>query len=303
MKNILTLATILKAGSIAAADVTLSGELTPEASHAFVDVIKDNSKFLKKITIKKMKKLTATIDAWDVARGILVRVPSGEKPTEEQRKKLGLVGCKLEGKDVQLFARILQDALNDNKDNPNFEKETFENFAKAFGNDLALLGFIGEKDDYADKEFKNLNKGWLTIAKESDDAKKLKHAKNSKMIDRLKAVANNIHPDVANDAVILISPNDYRKYNTEVSDLNAANVLINGDAKKFLGVPLEVEPLMKDGELMATPLSNLVLGVGIEIRRNRFYDNEERALKYIFDTFCDYEIVVKKWVTTSVFTG
>jgi hypothetical protein len=48
---------------------------------------------------------------------------------------------------------------------------------------------------------------------------------------------------------------------------------------------------------MATPLKNLVLGTVIDIRRNRWYDNEERALKYVFEVYCDYEIVVKKWVS------
>jgi hypothetical protein len=48
---------------------------------------------------------------------------------------------------------------------------------------------------------------------------------------------------------------------------------------------------------MATPLKNLVLGIGLSISRERYYDSEERALKYIFDVHNDYEIVVKKWVT------
>ena len=48
---------------------------------------------------------------------------------------------------------------------------------------------------------------------------------------------------------------------------------------------------------MATPLENLVLGVCLDISRNRWYDPEERALKYIFDASVDYEIIIKKWVS------
>lgn len=297
--EILSLSNILKTGSIGAADVTLSGQLSPEAAHNFVDAIKDNSKFLQKVTLKKMKKLTCEVDAWDVAKGILVRVPSGQSPTDEQRAKLNLIGTKLEGKEVQLFARILKDALNDNQDNPNFEKEQYDSFTKAFGNDLALLGFIGSSDTYASKKFEELNKGWVQIAKDSPDTKKITYKANSSMVDRLSAIVDQIDDDVFDEAVILISPKDYRAYNKEISNLNAANVLINGNAKEILGVPLEVQPLMKSGEYLATPLKNLILGVGVLVDRNRFYDNEERALKYIFDTFCDYEIVVKKWATLS----
>ena len=106
------LSEILKA-SMGATDTVLSGSLTPEQAHNFVQVVKDNSSFLNKINVVKMGRLTKEVDAWDVAKGILVRVPSGEKPTEDQRKKLGLVGCKLDAKSVQLFARILQDALEE----------------------------------------------------------------------------------------------------------------------------------------------------------------------------------------------
>lgn len=295
--NILSLSKILKGGSIAAADVALSGQLRPEVAHNFVNAIKDNSKFLQKITVKRMKKLSMEIDAWDVAKGILVRVPSGQTPTDEQRRKLDLIGTNLEGKSVQLFARILKDALNDNQDNPNFEKEQYDAFTKAFGNDLALLGFVGERDDYANKEFKELNKGWIQVARESNDVNKKTYTKSTKVIDRLTVLVDEIHDDVFDEAVILISPKDYRAYNKEISNLNVANILINGDARQILGVPLEVQPLMKSGEYLATPLKNLILGVGVLIDRNRYYDNEERALKYIFDTFCDYEIVIKKWAS------
>lgn len=301
-ENYLDLSQILK-GSISATDTTLSGELHAQVAHAFVDAIKDNSKFLQKITTEKMKKITKELDAWDVARGVLVRVPSGDKPTDEQRKKLDVIGCTLESKPVQLFARVLQDALEENADNPKFEQETFSAFTKAFGNDLALLGFIGEKDDYADKKFENLNKGWFQVIKDSTDAKKITYAANAKQVTRLTALVDNIHDDVFGEAVILINPKDYRAYQKELSENAAASILVKGDAKEILGVPLEVNPLVKEGEYLATPLKNLVLGLGINIRRNRWYDGEERALKYVFDLYCDYEVVIKKWTTLSTKTG
>lgn len=296
-ENYLGLNLLLKSGSFSATDATLSGTLHPEVAHNFVEAIKENSKFLQKVTLKKMTKLTAELDAWDVAKGILVRVPSGEKPTQEQRRKLNLIGAKLDGKYVQLFGRILQDALDDNKDNPNFENEQFNGFSKAFGNDLALLGFIGTSDNYTNKKFEELNKGWIQVAKESSDVKRVSFATSDSMVARLTKLVDNIDDDVFGECVILISPKDYRAYQKELSDLSAANILIKGDAKEILGVPLEVQPLMKSGEYLATPLKNLMIGIGLEIRRNRYYDNEERALKYIFDTFCDYEIVIKKWAT------
>ena len=88
-----------------------------------------------------------------------------------------------------------------------------------------------------------------------------------------------------------------QEYNKELSALNAPSYLINGNADRVLGVKLEVSPLMPKGVYMATPLENLVLGVCLDINRNRWYDPEERALKYIFDASVDYEIIIKKWVS------
>ena len=78
---------ILK-GSMNATSVTLSGSLTPEQAHNFVDVIKQNNGFLQKIHTEKMGRLTKELDTWDVAKGILVRVASGDKPSETQRAAL-----------------------------------------------------------------------------------------------------------------------------------------------------------------------------------------------------------------------
>jgi len=287
---------ILKSGSMNALSASLSGTLLPEQAHNFIDAIKDNSGFLQKITVEKMGRLTKELDAWDVARGILVRVPSGERPSEAQRQKLGLVGCKLEAKAVQLFARILQDALEDNKNNPKFEEQTFASFSRAFGNDLVYLGFVGNSDTY-DGTFETLNKGWVQIAKESSETTKATYAASESVTSRLTAIAKSVHPDVLSDSVILISPGDHQRYNEELSTNAATSLLVEGSAKKVLGVPLEISPLMPNGVYMATPLKNLVLGAVIDIRRNRWYDNEERALKYVFEVYVDYEIVVKKWVS------
>lgn len=282
--------------SMSATDTTLSESLTPTQAHNFIKVVQDNSTFLQKINVVKMGRLNKEVDAWDVAKGILVRVPSGEKPNEEQRKKLGLIGAKLEAKNVQLFGRILQDALEENKENAKFEEETFSVFSKAFGNDLALLGFVGKSDTYANS-FETLHKGWLQIAKNSKDAQKLTYAKNENIATRLTKLVKSINSDIKNDCVILINPADVMEYNEELAKLNSPTHLIESGASKILGVKFEETSLMPKGEYLATPLKNLLLGMVLDIRRNRWYDAEERALKYVFDVAIDYEIAVKKWVS------
>lgn len=288
------LSEILKA-SIGATDTTLSGTLTPEQAHNFIDVIKDNSKILQDINLVKMGRLTKELDAWDVAKGILVRVPSGKRPTEAQRQKLGVIGTKLEAKNVQLFARILQDALEENKHNSKFESETFNAFSKAFGNDLALLGFTGSSDTY-DDSFETLHKGWVQIAKDSEEATKLTYAADDEIKDILLSLVKAIPEDIKGEAVIFINPADLLSYNVELSSLNSPAHLIEAGASKIGGIKLYETSLIKKGTFLATPLKNLILGTVLDIRRNRWYDPEERALKYVFDVAVDYEIAVKKWV-------
>lgn len=283
-------------GSMNATSATLSGSLTPEQATSLINVIKDNSEFLQKIHVEKMSRLTKELDGWDAMRGVLVRVASGEKPSDAQRTQLKKAGVKLEAKSVQLFSRILQDALADNQNNPNFESETFNSFGTIFGNDLALLGFSGTSDTYANS-FETLHKGWIQTAKDSSDVTKVTYVANDSVSKRLTALAQSINPDALVDSVILISTADMQEYNKEISALNAPTYLINGNADRVLGVKLEVSPLMPKGVYMATPLKNLVLGVCLDINRNRWYDPEERALKYIFDASVDYEIIIKKWVS------
>ncbi|WP_239637797.1 hypothetical protein [Campylobacter concisus] len=95
----------------------------------------------------------------------------------------------------------------------------------------------------------------------------------------------------------MINPSDVQEYNKELSALNSPLHLVQGGANQILGIPFEITPLMPKGTYLATPLKNLVLGVVLDIRRNRWYDAEERALKYVFDVFTDYEVVVKKWAS------
>lgn len=265
-----------------------------------ISTIIEKNQFLQKITIDKTKKLQKTFDIWSLASGILVRVNPGNKPTSAQREKLGVGSVKLDNKAVQLWASITQDTLEDNADNPKFETETFAEFDKAFSNDLQNLGMIGEKDDYAGDAFKNLNKGWFTLAKENSDVVKLEHKKVSKMIDKLSAVVKASNEDVLTQSVILISQSDYLAYQQEIGGRSGGlSILLNSGANHILGVPLEVASFVPKGKFLMTPLKNLIMSVGLDIRRTRWYDVEESCLKYKFEVYNDYQLAVGKWAVLS----
>lgn len=292
---------LLKAtGTINAVDMYSTSTLRPEVSNKIIKTIIDKSDFLSKVTLDKTKKLSKSFDTWNLASGILVRVNSGDKPTNAQRQKIGVSSVLIENKVVQLFAKITQDTLEDNAENPDFENETFDSFATAFSNDLQNLGMIGSKDDYAESKFENLNKGWFTLAKESTKTKKLEHKAASKITDRLIAMVENANEDVLNQSVIIVSKKDLIAYNKEIGGKNGGlSILLNKGADNILGVPLIGASFVKSGEYMLTPLKNLIFSIGLDIRRQRWYDNEESSLKYKFEVFCDYQIGVPEWVVLS----
>ncbi|MDR2152772.1 MAG: phage major capsid protein, P2 family [Helicobacteraceae bacterium] len=289
---------IKAAGNMSAADFGLRGTLTPEQSHTLIDAIVDSSAFLQKVQTVKTRSLQKDLTAIDLANNILIQLAEGTRPTDTQRQKASVIGCTLNLKPAQLFGFIGNSALEDNAHNPRFQSDTFNAFAKSFANNLTNLGFVGTTDTYnAATGFTTLNEGWVSIAKTHASTIKGTYDPADNIIDRLTALAESLDPDAVADASILLSPADYQLYNRELSALNAPTYLIENNAPRILGIPLEVNKFMPTGVYLATPLKNLVLGVGLGVQRDREYSAEERGLKYIFSVYQDYEILIKKWVS------
>ncbi len=297
--DFLTLEGILKADT-RPTDVTLNGQLMPQQARTFIKAIVDRQSILKDVTVDICSKLTKTRTAYDIGKGVLNRHVSGQAVPADAMKKLGVIGCTLDmTKAVSLNARILQETINDNKDNPDFEKEQFEGFSIAFTNDLDYLGIAGIADNpAANAPFVELAKGWVKVAKDSASATKTTTDKTT-ITERLKVVVQNLHEDVkGGKAEIYLSATDYDAYQLEVADAHPnSGALTNGGIDTFLGYKLKPNSNMEAGEYLATIPKNMVFGIATQIERNRWYDNEESALRYKFVVYCDYEFDIHKYVT------
>lgn len=296
--DLLTLNNILKSG-LTAKNATLSGTLTPAQGKIFTMAIVASSALLGKVTTDITGKLTKERSGWDAAKGMLTRHKSGTKAPETNEKKLGKIGCKLDmTRGVELNAKILDEAIEDNKDNANFEQEQFDIFATIFSNDLLYLGIVGEadSDDHA-ADFEDLAKGWITVASESQTTNKATTS-NSSILYRLKHLVKNAHEDVLGTAAILMNAKDYMDYQFEIAELyKDLATLLNADKKTFMQLPIEVNASIPSGVYLLTPLKNMVLGLSSIVKRNRWYDNDESALKYKFVVYPDYEFDIHKYVT------
>ncbi len=297
--DILTLDAILKADT-KPTDVTLSGNLTPQQARTFIKAIVDRQSILKDVTVDTTSKLTKERSTYDIAKGVLNRHVSGTPVPAAAMKKLGKIGCTLDmTKGVSLNARILQDTINDNKDNPDFEKEQFENFAIAFMNDLDYLGIAGTADNAsADAPFTELAKGWVQIAKDSAAVVTVTTSAQT-ITERLIYLVKNLHEDIkGGKAEIILSAVDYDDYQLEVADkYPTSGALVNGGMNTFMGYKLKANSNMDAGEYLATIPKNMVFGISNQIERNRWYDNESSCLRYKFVVYPDYEFDIHKYVT------
>jgi len=306
-ENYLDLAEILKSGAVTATDVALNGTLTPKQGRAFANAIVDDSGLLKEITTDVTKKLTKDRSALSTSKGMLVRHVAGKALSDEQLRKLGVVGARLDMVNgVTLQINLTDEALDDNQDNPNFEKEQFEGATTAFRNDLVYLGWIGVADNpAADAPFNELAKGWLTVAAEATDTVKETLTQDTDngetrgaFVERcLQKACDAAHEDVTDDMSIYLSKADYSAYVRMLSkDYKALSVLKSGDMLEFEGRKLRPQKGIPAGTFLGTPAKNMVMGLSRQIDRKRWYSNEISSLCYKFVVRPDYEFDIKKYV-------
>jgi len=299
MSGIMGLNDIAKSGSVDPTDVTLSGSLTAKQGRVFVKSIIAAHALLGKVTTDITGKLTKERSGWDAAKGMLTRHKSGQEAPEANLKKLGKIGCKLDmTRGVELNAKINDDTLEDNQDNPNFEKEQFSSFNTIFSNDLLYLGIVGKSDsDDHTAAFTDLAKGWFTVASESEHTIKPTSSSDS-ILMRLKHLVKNANKDARSMSAILMSDDDYTEYQFEIAEkYKDVATLLKADNRSFMQLPIEVSPDVPNDEYLLTPLKNMIFGISSRVKRDRWYDNAESALKYKFVVYPDYEFDIHKYVT------
>jgi len=291
-------------GEITPEDLAVSGEISPTRAAHFIDLIQKSDEFLKKVTVIPMDQLTTTYDVWDMLRGSLVRVPEGQEPTEEQKKKIQNAGRKLSAKPVQLFADVTRSSILSNMHHPNFAAFLDSKFANRFAGDITYLGFVGSSDEYENADFKELNKGWIQVALDENGTNKVEYAEDDTMVDRLEKLVKSADDDLGDDARILIHRNDFLDYCLEVGkSTNTSELLIQAAAQGFAGYRFEITNNMPSGTYMLTPLKNLVFGMVSKIYRARKFNERKRAVEYTFDAHIDYDIAVPKFVSLATLSS
>lgn len=293
---------IAKSGEITAGSLNIGGVLRSQQATRIIDLVVAGSDILSKVTVERSLKLTKDVDVFSVGSKILVRVPQGVDPSEFAN--VTNVGPQLSMKAHQLFGRILFDALRDNKDDPQYENKVLGEWTKVWSRDLTRLAFTGIADDYdindsAKKVFEHINVGWVKLLKDASGSHKVDitgYTANSKVdwINYLGAIVKAL-PDeyMGPSCKILMNSSDHLEYQDQIGEQNGGvSILVAGGVKQRASFEILPQQYMAAGEVIFTPLENLVYGINTEIERYREVKGSKRCIDYTFDASDDFQIAL-----------
>jgi len=283
-------------GEVTAEALTVGGALKPEAANTFIDMVVEQSAFLKLVTVERMAKIKKDLNVLDIANRILVRVAQGQTPTAEQLVGFQNKGKTLEALSMQLFATVLFQALEDNQDNPGYENSLAQMYTKKFANELEDLAFNGTSSGGAN--FIALNTGYVQLAKDASTTKKVEVDTflDAPVPNLQKVVAAQDNRYKAN-SVFVLSASDYEGLVIKLSE-HAGGIayLIQGSIPSYMGYRIVTSPFVPSGVVLFTPLANYVFGVCKDIQRYRELSGRKRCIDYTFDINTDFAFAIDEAV-------
>ena len=283
-------------GLITPESVSLGGALETQIAREFIYLVREQSAFLARITVKPVGKVQASFKLLDIASEVLVRVAQGTEPTADQLAELARTDVNFVNLATQLFYTLSFDDIRDNKDNPAFEGEIETNMAMTFSNDVVRLGFNGVADDYAGSAWNRLNKGWLQCAKENvPPAQRVNSNGETSLIAVMDAMIAALPDKWADQTKVefLLSPTDYRAWVKEMYG-DGHDVLalakIDGKLPAYMGFKVASDPNMVTGVQLLTNPKNLWMTVLTSIERYREVSGRKRCLDYTYDYAFDFGV-------------
>lgn len=281
-------------GVITPESLSLGGVLETEIAIKFIDLVRDQSEFLKAITVKKPGKIKGSFKLYDVNQRQMVRVAQGNEPTAGQLAEHRRIDVNYTNLSGQIFFTLTFDDLRDNQNNPNFESEMEAMFAKTFANELALLGFEGIADDYAGSAWARLNKGWNQVAKEDVPVGQIVNINGVASICTRFDSMIDVMPSkylIEDVTTFVVSARDYRSWVKEMyadgHDVLALSK-VSGKVPAYMGFPVRPVTQAVTGEHTFTQIQNFWMTVLTEIERYREVSGRKRCIDYTFDKSSDY---------------
>ena len=288
---------ILKSGEFKPEMINVGTTLRAEESDRFYDLVRDNSDFMKLISIEKCSRLKKDVNVWEFIQEVLQRIPEGDEPDEFTNFKN--VGKQLDLAEATLFSFIPLSFLEDNAKKPNIERMVEARLSSVYGRDVVRLGFVGEKDDNSNG-FRTLNKGWVQLAKEAANASKVdvsEYEDSEGVVDweeLLSAMIKSLSKIYKSESTAFVmNKADHEEYARQIGNRVAAHpILFSGDTLTPLGYKIVIQNDMPSKHVLFTPLKNLVFGHGTEVKRFRELSGVKRCINYTVTSYFDYQVAV-----------
>lgn len=287
----------LKSGEFKPEMINVGTTLRAEESDRFYDLVRDNSDFMKLISIEKCNRLKKDVNVWEFIQEVLQRIPEGKEPDEYTSFKN--VGKQLDLAEATLFSFIPLSFLEDNARKPNIESMIEAQLSTIYGRDVVRLGFLGVKEDNS-SGFATLNKGWVQQAKDAANTPKINatsyedtdgdvdwEALLSDMIEALPKIYK------SESAAFVMNKADHEKYARQIGNRVAAHpILFSGETLTPFGYKIVIQNDMPSKHVLFGPLKNLVFGHGTEVKRFRELSGVKRCINYTVTSYFDYQIAV-----------
>lgn len=280
----------------AASAFAISDTLQPSAARALVSLVVDQgSKFLSRVTRVDCKKLTVPLNVYALGTRKAVRITEGTEATPSNAADNE--GKNLELKGFDLILPLYYSALEDNADNPDFEKMIEDMLAKQLENEILDLATNGTDDDYTGGAWAELNKGWITLAKAATNSRKVDTDGATDILDSLDDMladmAGNASKFVTPSCCFILGPADAETAKELIGNVDtSAKLLTDGAPSRYRGYEILVNPFQASGTYLFCDPLDLVFGVGVHnMRRSRVDKPLARCIDLCYNMSTDYQIL------------
>lgn len=161
----------IQKGTLVAEDFSPSNILNPSLANELINLVVDQSAFLKSVQVRPMEREVAEVLVWDIYGRQFARSAPGWPTAADLQKGINK-SKKLTATKQTLYWLIENRTLNNYRSNvPGLENEIFSGFTQAFRNNMMDLAFNGATENWdsiiaagGTPDFTDLNKGWFTLA-------------------------------------------------------------------------------------------------------------------------------------------
>ncbi len=271
--------------AISTSTLGTGGLLGAEDAKAFITSLIDQSQILSMVRSETMRNDTKNIDVLSVAGRQLRKHNEGIDPG--YRAKITTTRNVLTAIKCMLPIEITEDTLEENIEKEGFEKTLMDQFALAYGNDLADLSINGDTADTSpDADFLTINDGWIKLMKavsnNVDNNSSTDYIANFQQA--LLAMPNRFKVNKAN-LRFLVSANDELGFRAQLTtrETSMGDAYLDKDMRaRYMGILVEPLEYMPNSVHILTNPKNLVFGIeyGIKVASDKdiFADVRQHAI-------------------------